>query len=136
MKVTRLTYLISCLAIGVFAGCIKSKENTNKANDLINSPLGYWATEDSKLGQIGLKIDTDDYKKCIIALDKKIVEEEGTVQIDGNRITYKNKDSMNETSATYHSDNNSLTEDQPIQLKYVRADDNKVKDLNNKGCHL
>ncbi len=121
----------------IFAGCNKAKEAINVASDTVNSPVGYWATEDSKLGQIGWKITENEFKKCTIALDsKKIAEEVGSIKIDGNRVIYVYSGKSDEYTATYHSDDNTLTEDQLLKLKYIRADDNKVRDLNNKGCHL
>lgn len=128
---------ISLILLGTsFVSCMKKEEAVNKASDLVNSPMGYWTTEDSKLGQIGWKINNDDFKKCIVALDTKIKEETGIVHIDNNRVKYTYTGSHDEFTATYHSDDNTLTEDQALRLKYVRADANKINELNAKGCHL
>lgn len=116
--------------------CVKSKEVTNLSSDLIDSPVGYWATQDSQLGQIGWKIESDKFKKCIIALDTKITEKVGSIKVDGHEIYYVETNANLGSTATYHPDTNTLTEDQGVHLKYYRANDEKISELNRKGCHL
>ena len=108
----------------------------NTASDAVNSPIGYWATKDSQLGEVGWKITSTDFKKCTVVLGGKITEETGVAQIDGNRVKYTFKGKDEEYTATYHSDDNTLTEDQLLKLRYMRADDSKINELNHQGCHL
>ncbi len=128
---------ISLIALAtVLSSCGKAKEIVNAANDQVGSAAGFWTTKESSIGEIAWKISDSQFKKCTIAFDTKIIEEEGSVKIDGNTVKYTYKDTDKELLATYNSDDKTLKEEQGLGLKYDRADDGRVDEYNKKGCHL